>query len=86
VSGQVVGIVDQIATNGGSDQSSGVGFAVPIDLVKSELSTLKSGGTVSHPYLGVATSASTAGKAGAALADVTVGAPRTAPSCAPTTW
>jgi hypothetical protein len=34
-SGAVIGIVDQIATNGGSDQSSGVGFAVPIDLVKS---------------------------------------------------
>ena len=32
-SGQVIGIVDQIATNGSSQTSSGVGFAVPIDLV-----------------------------------------------------
>ena len=30
--GQVIGIVDQIATNGSSQTSSGVGFAVPIDL------------------------------------------------------
>ena len=37
-SGEVVGIVDQIATDGNADQSSGVGFAVPIDLVKSQLS------------------------------------------------
>jgi S1-C subfamily serine protease len=39
-SGRVVGIVDQIATNGSSEANTGVGFAVPIDLVKSELSQL----------------------------------------------
>ena len=33
-SGKVIGIVDQIATNGSSETSSGVGFAVPIDLIK----------------------------------------------------
>ena len=54
--GKVIGIVDQIATNGSSDTSSGVGFAVPIDLVKSELSQLEAGQTVSHAYLGVSTS------------------------------
>ena len=53
--GQVIGIADQIATDGSADQSSGVGFAVPIDLVKSALTTLKSGGTVEHAYVGVAT-------------------------------
>jgi putative serine protease PepD len=74
-SGQVVGIVDQIATNGNSDQNSGVGFAVPIDLVKSELSKLKSGATVSHAYLGVATSGSTTSTPGATLAQVTPGGP-----------
>ena len=42
-SGEVVGIVDQIATDGNADQSSGVGFAVPIDLVKSQLSALEAG-------------------------------------------
>src|SRR6266536_3127232 len=54
--GQVIGIVDQIATNGSSDTSSGVGFAVPIDLIKSELSSLEAGKSVSHAYLGVSTS------------------------------
>ena len=54
--GEVVGIVDQIATDGNAAQSSGVGFAVPIDLVKSQLSTLEAGQKVQHAYLGVATS------------------------------
>ena len=49
--GRLVGIADQIATGGSSSQSSsGVGFAVPIDLVKSELSQLESGAQVSHAY------------------------------------
>jgi len=74
-SGEVVGIVDQIATNGGADQSAGVGFAVPIDLVTSELSTLKSGNKVTHAYLGVATSGSSTGTPGATLANVTSGGP-----------
>jgi putative serine protease PepD len=74
-SGEVVGIVDQIATNGGADQSAGVGFAVPIDLVTSELSTLKSGNKVTHAYLGVATSGSSTDTPGATLASVTSGGP-----------
>jgi putative serine protease PepD len=60
-SGKVIGIVDQIATDGSADQSSGVGFAVPIDLVKSELRPLESGGKVQHAYLGVSTSDATSG-------------------------
>ena len=55
-SGRVIGIVDQIATNGSSETSSGVGFAVPIDLVRSELSSSRPGRTVRHAYLGVSTS------------------------------
>src|SRR6185437_8588684 len=47
-SGRVVGIADQIATNGSSQQSSGVGFAVPIDLVAAELGSLENGQTVKH--------------------------------------
>jgi putative serine protease PepD len=58
-SGRVIGIADQIATNGSSEQSSGVGFAVPIDLVSGELSALESGKTVHHAYLGVSSSDST---------------------------
>jgi putative serine protease PepD len=70
--GEVVGIADQIATGGGAEQSAGVGFAVPIDLVKSALERLKAGEEVSHAYLGVATSD---GSAGATVADVTAGGP-----------
>ena len=72
-SGEVVGIVDQIATDGNADQSSGVGFAVPIDLVKSQLSALEAGKQVSHAYLGVATSDATSG--GATLGQVNSGGP-----------
>jgi S1-C subfamily serine protease len=40
--GRVIGVADQIATGGSSQQSSGVGFAVPIDLVAAELGTTAS--------------------------------------------
>ena len=74
-SGKVVGIVDQIATNGSSDTSSGVGFAVPIDLVKGELSQLEAGTTVQHAYIGVSTSSATTNTAGALIQSVTSGGP-----------
>jgi putative serine protease PepD len=73
--GKVVGIVDQIATNGSSDTSSGVGFAVPIDLVRSELSQLETGQTVRHAYLGVSTSDAGATAPGALVQSVTNGGP-----------
>ena len=73
--GKVVGIVDQIATNGSSDTSSGVGFAVPIDLVRSELSQLEAGRTVSHAYLGVSTSTADTSNPGALVQSVTSGGP-----------
>jgi len=73
--GKVVGIVDQIATNGSSDTSSGVGFAVPIDLVRSELAQLEAGRTVSHAYLGVSTSSADSANAGALVQSVTSGGP-----------
>jgi putative serine protease PepD len=73
--GTVVGIADQIATGGGADQSSGVGFAVPIDLVKSALKTLESGGQVRHAYLGIASADSPTGTKGATISSVTPGGP-----------
>jgi putative serine protease PepD len=73
-SGRVVGIADQIATSGSSEQSSGVGFAVPIDLIAGELDQLKAGETVSHAYLGVSTTDS-AGTTGAQVAEVASGSP-----------
>jgi putative serine protease PepD len=72
--GQVIGIADQIATDGSSEQSSGVGFAVPIDLIANELDQLRAGETVSHAYLGVGTGDST-DPAGASVGSVTSGSP-----------
>jgi putative serine protease PepD len=78
-SGNVVGIVDQIATGGSSsDQSSGVGFAVPSDLVKSELQTLEAGKHVQHAYIGIATSETGNGTSGALVQQVVSGGPASA--------
>jgi putative serine protease PepD len=73
-SGRVIGIADQIATNGSAEQNSGVGFAVPIDLIKSELPNLQAGRAVAHAYLGVGTGEST-GTTGAVIGSVTSGGP-----------
>ncbi|HEX4717097.1 MAG TPA: trypsin-like peptidase domain-containing protein [Thermoleophilaceae bacterium] len=73
--GRVVGITDQIATgSSGSDSFTGVGFAVPIDDVKAELSQLQRGIHVSHAYLGVGTSEAN-GDNGAPVASVPSGSP-----------
>ena len=74
-SSRVIGIVDQIATNGSSETSSGVGFAVPIDLIRSELSTLEAAQTVRHAYLGVSTSDLGTGTAGALIQSVSSSGP-----------
>jgi putative serine protease PepD len=59
-SGRVVGIADQIATGGsGADSSTGVGFAVPIEIVKAELPQLEAGNVPAHANLGVAAADST---------------------------
>ena len=84
--GNVIGIADQIATDGSAEQSSGVGFAVPIDLVKSSLKTLEAGGQVKHAYLGVATARRRVGTPGAAVFERRrAAAPRPAAGCAPAT-
>ena len=72
--GEVVGVVDQIATDGSSDQSSGVGFAVPADLVSAELEALAGGEDVEHAYLGVA-SGDAEGTDGAQIGEVVTGSP-----------
>jgi S1-C subfamily serine protease len=73
--GQVVGITDQIATGeSGSDTFTGVGFAVPIDDVKAELSQLQRGVQVSHAYLGVGI-AQTTGADGALIGSVASSGP-----------
>jgi putative serine protease PepD len=77
--GQVVGIADQIATGGsGVDQGSGVGFAIPIDPVKSELPGLESGQTVEHPYLGASLQDASIDQQGAQVQGVAAGSPAAA--------
>ena len=51
--GQVIGIDQQINTNSGGNE--GVGFAVPIDVVKRSLDQLRADGEVSYAYIGVTT-------------------------------
>jgi putative serine protease PepD len=60
--GRVIGINSQIATGGtGSEGNVGIGFAIPINSAKSELSALEHGGALNHAYLGVTSSPSVAG-------------------------
>jgi len=71
--GQVIGVADQIAIGGsGADSSTGVGFAVPIDIAKSELPQLEAGHAPAHAYLGVSAEDATinGGKSGALVGTV----------------
>jgi S1-C subfamily serine protease len=52
--GEVIGINTMIASNG-ADQSSGIGFAIPINTAKAVLSDLSRYGHVKRPSLGVMT-------------------------------
>jgi S1-C subfamily serine protease len=49
--GQVLGINQQIKTNSGGGE--GVGFAVPIDVVKRSLGALREAGSAEYAYIGV---------------------------------
>ena len=52
--GEVIGINSQIATGGeGSDGNVGIGFAIPINTAKEEISKLESGTADEHGYLGI---------------------------------
>jgi putative serine protease PepD len=79
--GRVIGVADQIATgNSGADSSTGVGFAVPIDIVKTVLPQLERGTTPAHAYLGVgaADATGTGGNAGALVQAVRSSGPAAA--------
>jgi putative serine protease PepD len=71
-SGQVVGVNAQIDSDSGGND--GVGFAIPIDSVKSVVSTIVSGGKVHHSYLGVKVGDATSGR-GATVGTVIAGSP-----------
>ena len=51
--GRVVGVNSQIQTSGGGDGNIGIGFAIPINTVKSVAAQLISKGVVEHPFLGI---------------------------------
>jgi S1-C subfamily serine protease len=74
VSGRVIGVADQIAATGADRSNTGVGFAVPIDVVKPTLATLIAGRRPAHPYLGVS-AGDGVDTPGALVQDVTPGAP-----------
>jgi putative serine protease PepD len=74
--GRVIGIADQIATGASANATNaGVGFAVPIDLVKSELAALRSAKTPRHAYLGVSMTSADGSGGGALVGMVTAGGP-----------
>ena len=70
--GQVIGVNSQIASS--SRQSSGVGFAVPVDTVKEVVPQLLSGGEIKRAYLGVS-SAPSDNNDGAVVAAITDNGP-----------
>jgi S1-C subfamily serine protease len=51
--GEVIGVSSQIRTSGTSDGSIGIGFAIPINTVKSVAAQLIANGSVVHPFLGI---------------------------------
>ncbi|SRR5581483_7101703 len=52
-SGQVIGVNEQIEAPAG--QSSGISFAIPVNLVKQVVPALIKDGRIAHPYLGIST-------------------------------
>lgn len=51
--GQVIGVNAQIATGGQTAANAGVGFAIPVNIVKRVVPVLIQTGTYQHPYLGI---------------------------------
>jgi putative serine protease PepD len=71
--GRVIGVNSQIASS--ARQSSGVGFAVPVNTVKEIVPQLIEGGDIERAYLGVSTTADPSGADGAVVAAVAAGGP-----------
>jgi putative serine protease PepD len=72
LNGNVLGINAQIESSGGG--SDGVGFAIPIDSVKSVANTIIAGGKVQHAYIGIHVGDATNGS-GAQIGSVSAGTP-----------
>jgi S1-C subfamily serine protease len=71
--GRVIGVNSQIAT-GGANANSGVGFAVPIDTVKTVIPQLEKDGEIERSWLGVKSSQA-APQDGARVEELTPGGP-----------
>jgi putative serine protease PepD len=71
-SGNVIGVNAQIESGGGG--SDGVGFAIPIDAVKSVVNTIIAGGKVEHAYIGIRVG-DAPNAAGAQISSVSSGTP-----------
>jgi putative serine protease PepD len=72
LSGNVIGVNAQIESDSGGND--GVGFAIPIDAVKSVANTLIAGGKVEHAYLGIHVG-DAANASGAQVSSVQSGSP-----------
>ena len=70
--GDVIGVDAQIESGGGG--SDGVGFAIPIDAVKSVVNTIIAGGKVEHAYIGIRVGDAANGS-GALISSVSAGTP-----------
>ena len=77
----MIGVNSQIASS--SRQSSGVGFAVPVDTVKEIVPQLIKGGEIERAYLGVSTTAAPSGDDGAVVAAIAAGGPAAGTRAAP---
>jgi putative serine protease PepD len=79
-SGRVIGITSSIATLSSSSGSIGLGFAIPVNLVKNITSQLVASGSAKHAFLGVSLGDGTATvsgstRLGAVVKQVTSGSP-----------
>ncbi|MFP5364864.1 MAG: S1C family serine protease [Thermoleophilia bacterium] len=72
--GRVIGVNSQIATAGGGGGNVGIGFAVPSNTVRQVVPRLRSGGSISRPYVGISSLPSTVGR-GALVASAVPGGP-----------
>jgi putative serine protease PepD len=74
--GRVIGINDQIATDGTSQINAGVGFAVPIDVAKAVADKIVAGQPVEFGFLGVSTQGQQLSASnGAVVTSVSAGSP-----------
>jgi putative serine protease PepD len=71
--GRVVGVTAQIESQTGGNV--GIGYAIPIDLVRTVIEQLQASGSVEHAYLGVTVEPASGSDAGASIVEVHAGTP-----------